>query len=164
MIEKYFAPFSTWISDWAGGHIAFLLACVLVLAWAVYGPLTGYSDVWMLVINTGTTIVTFLMVFIIQSSQNRDTRAIQVKLDELIRATRGASNSLIDLEQLTSSEILALQQKYLRLATKAREIGLGPEAGDTPGEGEEIVAASAAVTVVKPATAAPDEEESAGRR
>lgn len=78
----------------------------------------------MLVINTGTTIITFLMVFVIQSSQNRDTRAIQVKLDELIRATRGASNRLIDLEQLTPSEIAALQKEYLDLAVKARDLGL----------------------------------------
>jgi low affinity Fe/Cu permease len=124
MIEKYFAPWASRISEWTGGHYAFFAAFFLVILWAVYGPATGYSDGWMLVINTGTTIVTFLMVFIIQGSQNRDTRAIQVKLDELIRATKGASNRLIDLEQLTPSEIAALQQQYLQLAAKAHELGL----------------------------------------
>jgi low affinity Fe/Cu permease len=124
MIEKYFAPWASRISEWTGGHYAFFAAFFLVILWAVYGPATGYSDGWMLVINTGTTIVTFLMVFIIQGSQNRDTRAIQVKLDELIRATEGASNRLIDLEQLTPSEIVALQQQYLQLAAKAHELGL----------------------------------------
>jgi low affinity Fe/Cu permease len=124
MIERYFAPWASRISEWTGGHYAFFIALFLVILWAIYGPATGYSDGWMLVINTGTTIVTFLMVFIIQGSQNRDTRAIQVKLDELIRATKGASNRLIDLEQLTPSEIAALQQQYLQLAAKAHELGL----------------------------------------
>ncbi|MEJ0012757.1 MAG: low affinity iron permease family protein [Bauldia sp.] len=101
LLESYFSPFSARVSNWAGGHTAFLLALILVVVWAAFGPITGYSDNWMLVINTSTTIVTFLMVFIIQSSQNRDTRALQVKIDELLRATQGASNSLIDLEQLT---------------------------------------------------------------
>jgi low affinity Fe/Cu permease len=128
-IEYYFAPFSAGVSDFAGGHIAFMLAAGLILIWAVFGPITGYSDMWMLVINTSTTIVTFLMVFIIQSSQNRDTRALQVKIDELIRATRGASNSLIDLEQLTPTEIGALHQRYLHLAAKARELGLDFDVG-----------------------------------
>jgi low affinity Fe/Cu permease len=124
LIEKRFAPFSGWVADRAGGHGAFMLALASVLLWAAFGPPTHYSDGWMLVINTSTTIVTFLMVFVIQSSQNRDTRAIQVKLDELIRATEGASNRLIDLEQLTPSEIVELQKRYLDLAEKARKIGL----------------------------------------
>jgi low affinity Fe/Cu permease len=129
LIESYFAPFSARVSNWAGGHVAFLLALALVLGWAAFGPLTHYSDGWMLVINTSTTIVTFLMVFIIQSSQNRDTRALQVKIDELIRATKGASNALIDLEQLTPSEIAHLHDQYLALATKARELGLEFDVG-----------------------------------
>jgi low affinity Fe/Cu permease len=149
MFEKYFAPFSARVSAWAGGHSAFMLAVVLVLVWAGFGPFTGYSDGWMLVINTSTTVVTFLMVFIIQSSQNRDTRALQVKIDELIRATRGASNTLIDLEQLTPSEITALQQQYLALAVKAREIGLdfdlgSPEVERPPATGELVKAVALA--------------------
>jgi low affinity Fe/Cu permease len=134
LIEKRFAPFSGWVADRAGGHGAFLLALASVLVWAGFGPPTHYSDAWMLVINTSTTIVTFLMVFVIQSSQNRDTRAIQVKLDELIRATKGASNRLIDLEQLTPSEIVELQKRYLDLADKARKIGLEFDVG-TPAIG-----------------------------
>jgi low affinity Fe/Cu permease len=129
MIERYFSPFSAWVSAWAGSYVAFVAAVVLVLGWAAFGPVTGYSNDWMLVINTSTTIITFLMVFIIQSSQNRDTRALQVKIDELIRATRGASNALIDLEQLTPTEIAALHEQYLRLAAKARELGMEFEAG-----------------------------------
>ena len=124
LIESYFAPFSARVSNWAGGHSAFLLALGLVVGWAAFGPITHYSENWMLVINTSTTIITFLMVFIIQSSQNRDTRALQVKIDELLRATRGASNSLIDLEQLTPTEIASLHEQYLALAAKARELGL----------------------------------------
>jgi low affinity Fe/Cu permease len=129
MMERRFAPFSAWVADRAGGHGAFLIALVSVVVWAAFGPPSAYSDAWMLVINTSTTIVTFLMVFVIQSSQNRDTRAIQVKLDELIRATRGASNRLIDLEQLTPSEIVALQKQYTDLAAKARELGLEFDVG-----------------------------------
>lgn len=123
-IESYFAPFSARVSNWAGGHVAFVLALALVVGWAAFGPIAHYSDNWMLVINTSTTIITFLMVFIIQSSQNRDTRALQVKIDELLRATKGASNSLIDLEQLTPSEIAKLHDQYLALAAKAHELGL----------------------------------------
>lgn len=122
--EQRFAPFAAKVAEFSGHHMAFTVAFASVLVWAIFGPPTHYSEAWMLVINTGTTIVTFLMVFVIQSSQNRDTRAIQVKLDELIRATRGASNRLIDLEQLTPSEIVALQKEYLNLAAKARDIGL----------------------------------------
>ena len=128
-MERFFTPFSSRVSAFAGGHTAFLLAVALVIVWAAFGPLTGFSDGWMLVINTSTTIVTFLMVFVIQSSQNRDTRALQVKIDELLRATSGASNSIIDLEQLTPTEIAGLQQHYLALAARARELGLDFETG-----------------------------------
>src|SRR5665213_125230 len=110
--EQRFAPFAGKVAEFSGHHLAFAAALVSVVVWAAFGPPMHYSDAWMLVNNTGTTIITFLMVFVIQSSQNRDTRAIQIKLDEL-RATRGASNRLIDLEQLTPSEIAALQKEYL---------------------------------------------------
>jgi low affinity Fe/Cu permease len=119
-LEGIFAPFSAIVSRIAGGPVLFLAAFALVLVWAAFGPVTGYSEAWMLVINTATTIITFLMVFIIQSSQNRDTAALQVKIDELIRATEGASNRLIDLEQLYPSEIAALRLHYLHIAEKAR--------------------------------------------
>jgi low affinity Fe/Cu permease len=93
----------------------------IVIVWGVTGPLFGFSDTWQLVINTGTTIVTFLMVFAIQASQNRDSEAIQVKLDELIRSIEGAQNSLLDLEELEEDEIERLRKKYRGLATEARE-------------------------------------------
>ena len=99
----------------------FILALGVVVGWIVSGPLFGFSDTWQLVINTGTTIVTFLMVFLIQNSQNRDTAAIQIKLDELIRATRGAHNALLDLEELEDKELQVFRQRYEGLARAARE-------------------------------------------
>ena len=93
----------------------------MILAWIVTGPLFGFSDTWQLVINTGTNIVTFLMVFLIQNSQNRDTEAIQIKLDELIRATQGAHNTLLDLEELNEDELDAFRAKYEALAAAARK-------------------------------------------
>jgi low affinity Fe/Cu permease len=106
------------------GHPAtFAAAVLIVVAWAVTGPLFGFSDTWQLVINTGTTIVTFLMVFLIQNTQNRDTEAIQVKLDELIRATKGAHNALLDLEELTDDVVDGFRKKYQALAEQARSSG-----------------------------------------
>jgi low affinity Fe/Cu permease len=106
----------------ASGHpAAFLVAVVLVVAWALSGPLFGYSDTWQLVINTSTTVITFLMVFLIQNTQNRDTQAIQLKLDELIRSHEGAHVALLDLEELSSKELAMFRARYLELARKARE-------------------------------------------
>ena len=105
----------------------------MVIVWAITGPMFGFSDTWQLVINTGTTIVTFLMVFAIQASQNRDSEAIQVKLDELIRSIEGAQNSLLDLEELEESEIERLRKKYRDLASKARESeGAGTDCPPAP--------------------------------
>src|SRR4051812_27669174 len=92
--------FTVWVTRWMGSVHAFVLALLIVLAWAVTGPIFNFSDTWQLVINTGTTIVTFLMVFIIQRAQNKDTLAVQLKLNEVIAALRGASNRLIDVEDL----------------------------------------------------------------
>ena len=100
---------------------AFALAGLIVLAWAVSGPLFKFSDTWQLVINTGTTIATFLMVFLIQNTQNRDAEAIHIKLDELIRITKGAHVALLDLEELEESELIRIRNSYERLAAKARE-------------------------------------------
>jgi len=100
---------------------AFILACSVILIWALTGPLFGYSDTWQLVINTGTTIVTFLMVFLIQNTQNRDSCAIQVKLDELLRSTKGAHNALLDLEELTQAELNEFVKNYRLLAQEARK-------------------------------------------
>ena len=98
----------------------FLLAVAVVVVWIVTGPIFAYSDTWQLVINTGTTIVTFLMVFLIQNTQNRDTQAIQLKLDELIRATNGAHNALLDLEELDDKMLEAFRARYQNLAREAR--------------------------------------------
>ncbi len=104
----------------AGHPVAFLVALATILIWVVTGPLFAFSDTWQLVINTGTTIVTFLMVFLIQNSQNHDTAAIQVKLDELVRAVGKAENAVLDLETLGDEELERLLSKYRRLALEAR--------------------------------------------
>jgi low affinity Fe/Cu permease len=119
--------FSTWatkIAHWAGKPSVFCGAALIVLVWAVLGPIAGFSDFWQLTINTGTTIVTFLMVFLIQNTQNRDSAALQIKLDELIRATKGAHNSLLDLEELSQDELEKLRRQYEALAIEARKRGL----------------------------------------
>jgi low affinity Fe/Cu permease len=104
------------------GHpAAFLAACALILVWLATGPIFGFSDTWQLVINTGTTIVTFLMVFLIQNTQNRDSEAIQIKLDELIRAMEGAHNAIMDLEELTQEDLDRIRARYVTLACRARD-------------------------------------------
>jgi low affinity Fe/Cu permease len=115
-----FDRFAKWIAQFAGHPVAFAAALALIGLWLVSGPLFGFSDTWQLVINTATTVVTFLMVFVIQNTQNRDGAAIQIKLDELVRAVDGAHNGLLDLEELSEAEIEAFRKKYLRLAEDAR--------------------------------------------
>jgi low affinity Fe/Cu permease len=105
----------------ASGHpAAFVLAVVVIVVWGITGPLFGFSDTWQLVINTGTTIVTFLMVFLIQNTQNRDSEAMHIKLDELIRALEGAHNALLNLESLEQGELDRIQASYEKLAAQAR--------------------------------------------
>jgi low affinity Fe/Cu permease len=117
----------------AGRPAAFNLALLVLGVWLVSGPLFGFSDTWQLVINTGTTIVTFLMVFLIQNTQNRDTEALHIKLDELIRTTQGAHNALLDLEELTQEELDEFRQRYLALAQGARaRRARGEHDTDTP--------------------------------
>jgi low affinity Fe/Cu permease len=116
-----FSRFAKWTAHAMGHPLAFLMAVLIILAWAVTGPLFGFSDTWQLVINTGTTIVTFLMVFLIQNTQNRDSAAIQLKLDELIRAVAGAHNALLDLEELTEHDLERMRIRYEALARRARE-------------------------------------------
>jgi low affinity Fe/Cu permease len=117
-----FALFAQVVSHATGRPAAFLLAAGVVVIWAASGPLFGFSDTWQLVINTGTTIVTFLMVFLIQNTQNRDTEALQVKIDELIRVTEGAHVALLDLEELEDDELDRIRENYARLAKQAREV------------------------------------------
>jgi low affinity Fe/Cu permease len=118
--NKSFSRFTTWAASAAGRPAAFGLACVVILTWGISGPIFRFSDTWQLVINTGTTIITFLMVFIIQNTQNRDGKALQLKLDELIRATQGAHNALLDLEELDEKELNRIRHIYEALATEAR--------------------------------------------
>jgi low affinity Fe/Cu permease len=105
----------------AGRPAAFLAALAAIVLWALSGPLFGFSDTWQLVVNTTTTVITFLMVFIIQSTQNRDTAAMQLKLDELIRATQGAHNALLDLEEIDDEQFERYRRSYEKLAARARE-------------------------------------------
>jgi low affinity Fe/Cu permease len=119
--HRWFVRFTKATSRTTGHPITFGLALLVVLAWVLSGPIFGWSDTWQLVINTGTTIVTFLMVFLIQSTQNRDAEAVQVKLDELLRATAGAHNALLDLEEIEESELDRVRAVYDQLAKQARE-------------------------------------------
>jgi low affinity Fe/Cu permease len=116
----WYAQFARAAAHFCGRPRVFVLAVGVIAAWIITGPIFGFSDTWQLVINTGTTIVTFLMVFLIQNTQNRDTEAIQVKLDELIRATKGAHNALLDLEELEEKNLDAFRAKYQALASAAR--------------------------------------------
>lgn len=116
-----FKHFAKWAAHATGHPRTFVLAVAIVVVWGISGPLFGFSNTWQLVINTGTTIVTFLMVFLIQNTQNRDTAAMQVKLDEIIRATEGAHNALLDLEELDESELERIRLTYENLAEEARK-------------------------------------------
>jgi low affinity Fe/Cu permease len=107
-----FDRFARWTEHWAGSPFAFVIAVAVVLVWAVTGPLFGWSDTWQLVINTGTTIITFLMVFLIQSTQSRDTRALHLKLDELIRVNQRARNSLVNLEEMSETEMQEVKATF----------------------------------------------------
>jgi low affinity Fe/Cu permease len=109
---RWFANFANRASQLAGHYLTFIVACLILIIWAVSGPFFGFSDTWQLVINTGTTIVTFLMVFLIQNTQNRDAMAMHLKLDELIRAIENADNNLIRAEDETQDELRALKEKY----------------------------------------------------
>jgi low affinity Fe/Cu permease len=120
-MNRIFERFSARTAFLAGQPHAFILACSVIVAWAVTGPLFHWSDTWQLVINTGTTIVTFLMVFLIQNAQNRDGAAIQCKLDELIRAGGKARNQFIGIEHLTEAQLVALQNRLEELAGDATE-------------------------------------------
>ena len=117
---SWFTRFAKWTARMTGRPATFMVAVTVILGWAVTGPVFGYSDTWQLIINTGTTIVTFLMVFLIQNTQNRDAEAIQVKLDELIRASAEAHNALLDLEELEEEDLDRIRMNYERMAEQAR--------------------------------------------
>lgn len=119
-----FSRFSSSVSRQAGRPLVFGLACLIVIVWAAAGPAAGFSETWQLVINTGTTIITFLMVFIIQNTQTRDTAALQIKLDELIRTTADANNALLDLEEMSERDIERYHRLYERLARVAAAKGV----------------------------------------
>jgi low affinity Fe/Cu permease len=108
--------------SWTGSSQAFVLAAATIIVWAATGPAFGFSNTWQLVINTGTTIVTFLMVFLIQRAQNKESAAVQVKLDELIRAVKGARNDMIAIEELSEDELGALKERFERLGRRAEEV------------------------------------------
>jgi low affinity Fe/Cu permease len=128
-MHEGFRKFARRIAEVLGSAEVFLAACGAIVLWAVMGPEFHFSDTWQLVINTATTIITFLMVFIIQNTQNRDARAIQLKLDELIRAVKGARTGLVRLEELTDEELCSLTGDFEKLRVRLAATGQGP--GDT---------------------------------
>ncbi len=119
--KDVFSSFAAKAADASGSPWAFISAFSVVVLWAVTGPMFGFSETWQLVINTGTTIITFLMVFLVQNSQNRDTKAMQLKLDELIRVTEGAHTALLDLEELNDKELCEIRDRYERIAAESRK-------------------------------------------
>jgi low affinity Fe/Cu permease len=154
-IANAFTRVSKWTCRSAGQPATFAAALLIILLWAISGPFFHYSDTWQLFINTGTTIVTFLMVFLIQNTQNRDGAAMQIKLDELIRALQGAHNELVNLEDLSDEELEKMKAHYTRLAERARaklgtrfedseEVDDQAETGSSRGSGKAATKASTA--------------------
>src|SRR5947207_2512059 len=119
-MASWFSHFAKWASSKLGHPLAFFTAVLIIVVWALAGPFFGFSDTWQLVINTGTTIITFLMVFLIQNTQNRDSEAMQIKLDELIRAIDHAQNALLNLEELEEKDLERIRANYVKLADQAR--------------------------------------------
>jgi low affinity Fe/Cu permease len=119
--RSFFKRFSKWTARAAGQPVTFAMAVLMLVAWGATGPIFHFSDTWQLVINTGTTIITFLMVFLIQSTQNRESAALNLKVDELIRSTKGAKNALLDLEEMEEDELDAIRDNYLKMADHAHK-------------------------------------------
>ncbi len=129
----FFGRFARWVARTAGHPLLFVMALGSIFLWLATGPIFGFSDTWQLIVNTTTTVITFLMVFLLQNTQNRDNRAIQIKLDELIRATQGAHNALLDLEELRDKDMEIITSEYRTLALKARaDIKRGLRDTDVP--------------------------------
>ena len=120
-MNDLFSKIASRASEIVGSHGAFIVAASVIIIWAISGPIFQFSDTWQLIINTSTTIVTFLMVFLIQNTQNRDSKAIQIKLDELLRATKGARNSMVDIEELSDKELKGLQIEFRTMHQKYSE-------------------------------------------
>jgi low affinity Fe/Cu permease len=118
--NSWFNIFAKAAARFSGRPMTFILALLVIVVWAATGPIFGFSDTWQLIINTSTTIITFLMVFLIQNTQNRDSEAIQIKLDELIRATKGAHTVLLDLEELDDKHLATIKECYEEIAKKSR--------------------------------------------
>jgi low affinity Fe/Cu permease len=118
---SFFTAFANHTARAAGHHLTFTLAVLVIVGWGVTGPIFGYSDTWQLIINTGTTIVTFMMVFLIQNTQNRDSIAMHLKLDEIIRALDGAQNSFLNVEELEDDDLEAIHQRYVAMARSAQD-------------------------------------------
>ncbi|MFL5054779.1 MAG: low affinity iron permease family protein, partial [Microvirga sp.] len=129
-LSKTFTDIATHVAHASGRPFTFVAAILIILVWAITGPMFGYSDTWQLIINTGTTIVTFLMVFLIQNSQNRDFKAMNLKLDELIRGTQGARTGLVALEEMSDEDLERLHKQYLELQDRRSAQGdAAPPAG-----------------------------------
>jgi len=118
-INEYFRRVSVKVSEWSGHPSAFVIACSIIIIWLLTGPIFQYSDTWQLVINTATTVSEFVMIFVLQNTQNRDTLTMQLKLDELLRAIREARNTLVNLEEMSDEEIKALQKEFRELHDRA---------------------------------------------
>jgi low affinity Fe/Cu permease len=134
-VQERFRKFACKVAEQVGSHWAFFVALIIVVAWLITGPIFHFSDTWQLVINTGTTVVTFLVVFLIQATQNRDATAIHLKLDELIRAQRAARNVFADLEDATAEELKAFQEEFRKLRQKGLIRREGTEATRAPARG-----------------------------
>lgn len=130
VVKDAFRIFARTSSAILGSAWAFTAAVVIILVWALTGPTFGFSDTWQLIINTGTTIVTFLMVFLIQNTQNRDAKAVHLKLDEIIRALKGARNELVDLETLSDEDLAKLEEQFQRIRKKAERVGQKRNGGE----------------------------------
>jgi low affinity Fe/Cu permease len=150
MLDEQFNRLAKLASQAAGHPAAFGLAVIAVLAWAISGPFFGFSDTWQLVINTATTILTCLMVFLIQNTQNRDAAAVQIKLDELIRVVAGAHNRLLDLEELSEADLQRIRGAYLKLAEEARQALREGREDTSPAEVEPPIGAEPATEAAGP--------------
>ena len=139
-MKEFFRTFAHKTSELAGSAWAFILATSIIVIWAVTGPLFGFSDTWQLVINTGTTIITFLMVFLIQNTQNRDAKAVHLKLDELLRGVTDARTSMVDLEDCTEEELQQRQEEFAQLGKRERRNG--QPLTSTPNQDESIQSAT----------------------